>query len=179
MGKVFPMRRRLKPQLSRPTFRPDARLIDRIAEARRERERIETERAERVAERRAAAIISRATHDAEASTNAQPQHWSDRDAAWFAAHPERNHRVRRTIEGELMPLDQHARSVAIRQIAPGVRVRLPLDGPYAQQRRLVEQGATEAGAALLFELAAAAMGAAPILAAFGKASSVQSASEDA
>jgi hypothetical protein len=162
--KIFPMRRptrKLHP-LQRPPLQPDARLSARIAECRREAERIEADRARRSAERRAAAIASQVNH----------ADWSARDGAWLAAHPERNHFVRRTVAGEFLPLDQRARWVAIRQIAPGVRVRLPLDIHHAQQRRLVELADTEAGAAWIFELAVCVLGAELVLAALEKASPV-------
>jgi hypothetical protein len=168
MGKVFPMRmsRKLKPQ-HRPPCEPDMQRVARIDRDRREHERIEADRAKRVAARRAAASALQAT---EASTNGRPlEDWSDRDAAWFVAHPERKHRVRRAVESELMPSGERSRWVAIRQIAPGVRLRLPFNVPYAQQRRLVERTAGEAGAALLFEMMACELGAGSILAAFEEA----------
>ncbi|HZZ21245.1 MAG TPA: hypothetical protein VFE60_01040 [Roseiarcus sp.] len=164
--------RKLKPQHQRPMFQPDTQLIDRIDRDRRERERIEVDRARRSAERRAAAIALRTRRADRASTNAQPlEDWSARDAAWFVAHPGRNHRVRCTVEGEFMPPDQHARWVAIRQIAPGVRARLAVEGPW---RRFAEWvGADEDRAALLFELLAHRGQVGALVAALEKASPVQ------
>jgi hypothetical protein len=61
--------------------------------------------------------------------------WKTDDAAWFEAHPTRSHRVRPLITGEtttlLAPLrafkipDGHEFQVLIRQVKPGVRLRMP------------------------------------------------------
>ena len=54
---------------------------------------------------------------------------SDGDAAWFKAHPGRTARVRPFIEGELpwgMPCGDGYALTAVRQIRPGVRMRLPV-----------------------------------------------------
>lgn len=55
--------------------------------------------------------------------------WKADDAAWFAAHPARSHRLRRLVGNEgasfpemLMP-EGHELQVLVRQIEPGARVR--------------------------------------------------------
>ena len=172
-SKIFPLRtRKLKPQHQRPMFQPDARLSARIAQDRREVERIEADRARRSAERRAAAI-ERLTQRAEEP----PADWSDREAAWFVAHPGRNHRVRRRVDGEFPPTDRRLPWVAICQIAPGIRVRLLLNVPYGR-RNFLRLVATEAGARMVFESVARDQ---PELIRdiLEKAPSLQSASEDA
>jgi len=55
------------------------------------------------------------------------------DAAWFQAHPTRSHRLRRAIIGEMPGIDVEAvlgdTWVAVRQIKPGVRVKMPFTPP--------------------------------------------------
>jgi hypothetical protein len=53
---------------------------------------------------------------------------SEDDRQWFLEHPDRNFRVRPYVSGE-MPMDPIARPnwgqyVAVRQVVPGVRVRM-------------------------------------------------------
>lgn len=52
--------------------------------------------------------------------------WGDDDRAWFAAHPDRSHRVREVIPGEF-PMeapDGFVGHVVVRQMQPGFRQRL-------------------------------------------------------
>lgn len=49
--------------------------------------------------------------------------WRRDDMEWFAAHPERSHRLRRTFAGE--PLNELCRFVLVKQTAPGVWVCAP------------------------------------------------------
>jgi hypothetical protein len=51
----------------------------------------------------------------------------DDDRDWFAAHPERRWRLRQYVPGEGAPLDEPgATDVVVIQIAPGIRIRLPI-----------------------------------------------------
>ncbi len=82
---------------------------------------------------------------------------SEGDRLWFEAHPHRQHRVRPYIPGEGPPGQHdpaprlgHGLFVVVRQLQPGVRVRLSFDaegepatGEYAASRRvaiLLRQG---------------------------------------
>jgi hypothetical protein len=57
--------------------------------------------------------------------------WSQSDRAWFAARPQRAHRLRPPLDGELAQLLRypeqvppgHATEVLVRQVQPGLRVR--------------------------------------------------------
>jgi hypothetical protein len=55
---------------------------------------------------------------------------SDEDAAWFRRHPHRKHRIRAARPGEFGPGNDFApplgmhNLVAVRQVIPGVRIRL-------------------------------------------------------
>jgi hypothetical protein len=72
---------------------------------------------------------------------------SEEDRVWFEAHPTRSHRVRPFIPGETPEADPIPPThVAVRQVKPGIRVRLPLwlEG---------EPGPGEFAARRLFELA--------------------------
>jgi hypothetical protein len=61
--------------------------------------------------------------------------WKSADAAFFAANPSRNHRLRRCFENEFESLPNssklppapfgHAWEILIRKIGPGLRVRMP------------------------------------------------------
>ena len=60
--------------------------------------------------------------------------WRASDRAWFAAHPDRSHRARYPLPGELAahgldPTDYPNTAVLVRQMAPGARIRVPLRGP--------------------------------------------------
>ncbi len=46
------------------------------------------------------------------------------DREWFAAHPDRAHRLRRPYPGEPYPDDGAADFMLVRQVAPGTRMRL-------------------------------------------------------
>ncbi len=48
---------------------------------------------------------------------------SECDRAWFKAHPGRAHRIRRALFGEVPLHPDLLCFVAVRQVAPGVRVR--------------------------------------------------------
>jgi hypothetical protein len=98
-------------------------------------------------ERRAARVLH--------STPSIPKDQSDLDADWFTAHPDRHHLVRRKVEGEIPPhLDWGAKWIAVKQIEPGVRIRLPFNIPYGK-RKLRDLIATEEGAAMMFDTVAA------------------------
>lgn len=69
------------------------------------------------------------------AVNLQASAWKADDAAWFASHPDRSHRLRPMADDEAatyppglvdqpMP-ENHRFEVVIRQIEPGRRVRLP------------------------------------------------------
>jgi hypothetical protein len=143
MGKVFPhlSRRKLKAARFQPLILepedPERRRA-RVAAERREAERIQAERRRRMLERSAA----RASRDP-----------SDLDATWFAAHPDRSHRVRRAVADEIPAhLDQRRwKWMAIRQLEPGLRIRLPLNMPYT--RMLLDLIADEEGARTVFDMA--------------------------
>jgi hypothetical protein len=114
---------------------PSARGL-RIEAERRERDRLEADRQARQAQRHAARRIA---GDA-----------SDADAAWFRAHPGRNHYVRRYVAGEFpAPLGPWGWTV-VKQVMPGFRLRRPFDveSGFARFREL---STSEYGAALLFE----------------------------
>lgn len=62
--------------------------------------------------------------------------WKADDAAWFQAHPDRSHRLRGLLPGELESFppdaapsaglpDDHEIQIVIRQIQPGQRIRVP------------------------------------------------------
>lgn len=75
---------------------------------------------------------------------------SEDDRLWFEAHPHRQHRVRPYISGEgaqgqpdPTPRHGHGLFIVVRQLQPGVRVRLlfdaegePATGEYAASRRI-------------------------------------------
>ncbi|WP_043367504.1 hypothetical protein [Belnapia sp. F-4-1] len=75
---------------------------------------------------------------------------SEDDRLWFEAHPHRQHRIRPYKPGEGLPghpdpapLPGHGLFVAVRQVQPGMRVRLsfyaegePATGEYAASRRV-------------------------------------------
>src|SRR3954451_1546662 len=53
---------------------------------------------------------------------------SDRDRQFFESHPSRNYRVRAALEGEFPELTAPGGAwlmIAVRQLAPGVRARIP------------------------------------------------------
>jgi hypothetical protein len=57
--------------------------------------------------------------------------WKEADAAWFEAHPDRSHLVRAPLPGEEVEMEitetpEPLRRIAIRQVKPGSRIRLPL-----------------------------------------------------
>ncbi len=70
-----------------------------------------------------------------ALVNLEDSEWKADDAAWFAGHPNRSHRLRPMTDDEASsfppaflaePIPEgHRRDVVIRQIEPGRRVRLP------------------------------------------------------
>jgi hypothetical protein len=59
--------------------------------------------------------------------------WKEDDAAWFAAHPERSHRMRPAIPGEFAHIEQelqyppehHKFQTLVRQVEVGKRIRTP------------------------------------------------------
>jgi hypothetical protein len=100
--------------------------------------------------------------------NFEPSAWGRDDREWFAAHPQRSHRVRWMFDGETFD-PSYATALAkepddrviviIKQIRPGLRARKPfiLAGCSADQiatlRDLLLRGFEEEGAAhLLFDL---------------------------
>lgn len=52
------------------------------------------------------------------------QDYQERDRKWFEKHPGRTHYVRRFIPGEWDPTDKTDPWIVVRQIAPGIRMRL-------------------------------------------------------
>jgi hypothetical protein len=60
-----------------------------------------------------------------APVNIRGTAWSEDDRKWFAAHPERAHRVRPGFPGEF----PEGTIVVVRQQAPGTRLRLPIAVP--------------------------------------------------
>lgn len=75
---------------------------------------------------------------------------SQADAAWFRANPHRRHRIRPAVPGEFAPQGElppmapgFRRFVAVRQIQPGFRVRIPF-------RVAVEPAQTEGAARAVF-----------------------------
>ena len=83
---------------------------------------------------RAAEIGSRAGMGTKsAATFLKPSHWKTDDAAWFAARPDRSHRLRPLLKDELETLPGairtsrlpkgHELQVLVRQVEPGARVR--------------------------------------------------------
>lgn len=155
---VHSPRRRPKAAAPRPlTLQPEdpERHRIRVALERREAERIEADRRRRMLERRA----TRAVHAAPSI----PKDQSDLDAAWFLAHPGRNHYVRRKGKSEVPAhLDQRwSRWVAVRQLQPGVRLRLPFN-ILRDSRALLNLIADEAGAKMMFDMVAADAQARPL-----------------
>jgi len=75
---------------------------------------------------------------------------SEDDRLWFEAHPHRQHRIRPYMPGEgppghpdPVPRPGHGLFVAVRQVKPGIRMRLSFDaegepatGEYAASRRV-------------------------------------------
>lgn len=75
---------------------------------------------------------------------------SEADRLWFEAHPHRQHRIRPYIPGEgppghpdPVPRPGHGMFVVVRQLQPGLRMRLSFDaegepatGEYAASRRV-------------------------------------------
>jgi hypothetical protein len=141
-------RRKLKPAPSRLVIVDDpiARR-KRIEAERREGERIQADRRQRMLERSA----TRAVH----SAPAVPKDQSDLDADWFLTHPGRNHYVRRKGKSEFPAhLDQcWSRWVVVRQLQPGVRLRLPFNIPR-DSRALLNRIDNEEGAEAMFDLIA-------------------------
>jgi hypothetical protein len=152
MGKVFPhlSRRKLKAALFQPLIlEPEdpERHRARVAAERREAERIQAERHRRMLERSAARVLH--------SAPTGPKDQSDRDADWFVAHPDRNHRVRRKVEGEIPPhLDWGCKWVVVRQLEPGLRLRMGFN-IKVNSRALRDFADDETGAAFVFETIAA------------------------
>ena len=75
--------------------------------------------------------------------------WGPDDRAWFAARPERAHRVRPVYPGEFLPMETPPGQgwfAIVRQIAPGARLRRPM-----QLNRPGDMGEIEAHA--LFDMA--------------------------
>lgn len=62
-----------------------------------------------------------------------PTPWKEDDAAWFAAHPDRSHRMRPMFAGEFAKIEEelqnppghHEFQTLIRQLEPGKRIRTP------------------------------------------------------
>ena len=56
--------------------------------------------------------------------------WGTEDRAWFAAHPDRSHRIREVLPGEFPDLGTPPSAlpvyVVVRQVQPGFRVRWPV-----------------------------------------------------
>ena len=86
-------------------------------------------------ERRRSDLASRAgINPASTKLNTDATAWKAADAAWFASHPSRSHRLRSVLPGEegaigeiagqQLPLN-HEVQVIVRQVEPGARVRLP------------------------------------------------------
>ena len=151
MAKIFPhftRRKRTKPAAQPLLIKTEdpERHRARVALERREAERIEADRRRRMLERRAARVVHAAP--------STPKDQSDLDAEWFAAHPDRHHLVRRKVAGEIPAHLDFGKWVAIRQVRPGVRIRLPFNVPYGK-RKLLDLIATEKGAAMMFDLVAA------------------------
>jgi hypothetical protein len=76
--------------------------------------------------------------------------YAEDDAEWFIAHPNRNYRVRRTIDGEWPP-GAALTWTAIWQVAPGMRIRAPFDVNQEGERRMLLYAAGDAGAKTVFE----------------------------
>jgi hypothetical protein len=151
MAKIFVhfARKRAKPALQPLILEPEdpERHRARVAAERREAERIQAERRRRMFERSAARVLH------STPTAKDP---SDRDADWFAAHPNRNYLVRRAVADEIPAhLDQRCwKWMAICQLQPGVRVRLPFNLPYGK-RALLNFVMDEEGAKMMFDMVAA------------------------
>jgi hypothetical protein len=75
------------------------------------------------------------------------------DREWFRSHPLRSHRLRRAITGEF-PEGSAETLVAVRQLQPGARVRLPF---YAQAQ-LPSDEAPEHIAHAIYDLVAESQG---------------------
>jgi hypothetical protein len=138
MPKIFPHRpRKVRPVQPRP--------IVALEDSEKRRARVAADRRRRMLERSAARTIH--------STALKDQ--SDRDADWLAAHPGRDHRVRRKTEGEFPAhIDSdHWKWVVVRQVEPGMRLRLTFNVPHGR-RKFLECAATEEGAKTVFEMVA-------------------------
>ena len=152
-SKIFVHSPRRKPKAAAPRpliIKPEdpERHRIRVALERRETERIEVDRRRRMLERSAARTVH--------SAPSIPKDQSDLDADWFAAHPGRNHYVRRKGKSEFPAhLDQRwLRWVAVRQLQPGVRLRLPFNIPR-DSRALLKLITDKEGAKMMFDVVAA------------------------
>ena len=149
MGKIFVHKpRKLRPVQLRPIAAEDPeRRRARAAAEGHERRRIEADRRRRMLERSAARVVH-------STPQTVLKDQSDCDAEWFRSHPDRNHYVRRRTEGEIPPhLDWGWSWVVVRQIEPGMRIRLPF-GVLHGRRKFLDLVSTEEGAAWAFELVA-------------------------
>ena len=96
------------------------------------------------------------TVDVVIGVNTRPISWSQDDAKWVGRRLDRTHRVRCRLPGEEFGSggDPTLDMVAVRQVAAGIRVRLPFEIPASPRAEYVrEAAATEHGASILFDLA--------------------------
>ena len=88
--------------------------------------------------------------------------WARNDALWFKANRDRSHRVRPRLANEWFAELSDAPGldlVAVRQIEPGARIRIPFTLPLSPCREWLREAATtEAGAHTLFDLTRKARG---------------------
>jgi hypothetical protein len=84
------------------------------------------------------------------------QDYQEIDRKWFENHPGRSHYIRRFIDGEQAPGREAGQWIAVRQVAPGIRMRLGFgvldDGGF------FDAAQTDEGAKLLFDMALDAAG---------------------
>ena len=78
------------------------------------------------------------------------QDYQERDAEWFEAHPGRTYYVRRFIKGEMGP-ETTGSWIVMRQIAPGIRMRLGFG--IVDEGGFFDAAQTDTGAKLLFDMA--------------------------